>query len=76
MSYLDTFYNQVKKKWQGSLVKVETVREIEPNAKEYLNNLSKVGRIERISWGWYWIPTPIDDFFDFLMHSIFFKHFF
>jgi len=52
--------------WRGSLVRVKSLRGIEPNAKKYLNNLSKEGLIERVKWGWYWIPTEIKDIWDFL----------
>ncbi len=47
------------------MVKVGNVEEIEPNAKEYLNKLAKAGLIERVRWGWYWIPDDIRDPWDF-----------
>ncbi len=62
--YLNQFYRKMKRKWKGSLVKVEYVEE--PNAKEYLNKLAKEGLIEKVSWGWYWIPEEIEDVWDFL----------
>ena len=52
--------------YQGSLVKVKTIKNIESKAKEYLNKLSKQGSIERVKWGWYWVPTEIGDIWDFL----------
>jgi hypothetical protein len=63
--YLKEFHAKLRE-WQGSLVRVKTVKEIEPNAKEYLNKLSKEGSIERVKWGWYWVPTEIRDIWDFL----------
>jgi len=51
---------------EGSLVRVESIKRIEPNAKEYLNKLSREGLIERVKWGWYWFPAEIKDVWDFL----------
>jgi hypothetical protein len=49
------------------------IKEIEPNAKEYLNSLAKNGIIERVTWGWYWVPDEYMDFFDFLKKDKNFK---
>ncbi len=51
---------------EGSLVRVKSIKRIEPNAKEYLNKLSREGLIERVTWGWYWIPAEIKNVWDFL----------
>lgn len=48
------------------MVKVGDINNMEPNAKEYLNNLAKEGLIERVIWGWYWVPDELEDFYDFL----------
>lgn len=64
-NYLKEFHEKLRK-WRGSLVRVKSIKSIEPNAKEYLNNLSKEGLIERVKWGWYWVPTKIKDIWDFL----------
>lgn len=64
MEYLQDFYKALKKQWSGSLVKVEQVSQ--PYAKEYLSKLAKEGLIERVSWGWYWIPSSFEDIWDFL----------
>lgn len=48
------------------MIKVSDIKNKEPNAKEYLNNLAKEGLIERVIWGWYWVPDKLDDFYDFL----------
>jgi hypothetical protein len=71
--YLMKFNNKLKRKYKGSLVKVENIKTIEPNAKKYLNNLAKVNNIEKISWGWYWVPSKTKDFFDFLRQDKNFK---
>ncbi len=62
--YLEQFYGMIEREWKGSLVKVEFIKE--PNAKEYLNKLAKAGLVERVAWGWYWIPDRIRDVWDFL----------
>lgn len=56
--YLKEFHEKLRK-WKGSLVRPKTVKEIESNAKECLNKLSKEGLIERAKWGGYWISTEI-----------------
>ena len=61
-----TEFNEKLRPFKGSLVRVKSVKSIEPNAKEYLNKLSKEGLIERVKWGWYWIPTKVKDVWDFL----------
>jgi hypothetical protein len=63
--YLKEFHEKLRE-WEGSLVRVKTIKEVEPNAKEYLNKLSKEGLIERVKWGWYWVPTEIKDIWGFL----------
>jgi len=64
--YLEYFNERLRKKYAGCLVKVKDIEKIEPNAKEYLNKLAKAGLIERVKWGWYWIPDKIKDPWDFL----------
>jgi hypothetical protein len=64
--YLNGFNRRLRKEWKGSLVKVSDINNMEPNAKEYLNNLAKEGLIERVIWGWYWVPDELKDFYDFL----------
>jgi len=71
--YLEQFYNRIRKKWKGSLVKVKDIREEEPNAKEYLNKLAKAGLIEKVKWGWYWIPDEVEDIWEFLKKDKNFK---
>ena len=61
--YSKRFHEQLKKGYSGSLVKVEDVKA--PNAKEYLSKLAKAKLIEKVTWGWYWIPDKIRDPWDF-----------
>jgi hypothetical protein len=63
--YLQEF-NKRLRSFKGSLVRVKSVKKIEPKAKEYLNKASKEGAIERIKWGWYWIPAEIKSVWDML----------
>lgn len=63
--YLEEFHEKLRD-LEGSLVRVKSIKSIEPNAKEYLNKLSKEGSVERVKWGWYWVPTEIKDIWDFL----------
>ena len=63
--HLEEFHEKLRD-LEGSLVRVKSIKGIEPNAKEYLNKLSKEGSVERVKWGWYWVPTEIKDMWDFL----------
>jgi len=63
--YLKEFHGKIRN-LEGSLVRVKSIKCIEPNAKEYLNKLFREGLIERVKWGWYWVPTEIRDIWDFL----------
>jgi hypothetical protein len=63
--YLQEFSKRLRP-FKGSLVRVNSVKEVEPKAKEYLNKASKEGIVERITWGWYWVPTEIKSVWDFL----------
>jgi len=55
------------------LVRVNSIKKIETNAKEYLNKLAKAGYIERVKWGWYWVPDKVEDAWDFLQKDRNFK---
>lgn len=66
-------FNEKMKPFKGSLVKVNSVKGIESNAKEYLNKLAKEGVIERVKWGWYWVPIDVKDIWDFLGKDRHFK---
>lgn len=71
--YLQRLYGQLEEKHGGSLVSVHTVKKMEPNAKEYLNKLAKAGLIERVTWGWYWVPDSSTDIWQFLREDKNFK---
>ena len=73
MDYLDQFLRALRSQWKGSLVRVSEAEESETNAKKYLNQLAKRGDVERVTWGWYWIPATYKDFFDFLAKDRHFK---
>ncbi|MEM0049585.1 MAG: hypothetical protein QXW39_03505 [Candidatus Bathyarchaeia archaeon] len=47
------------------MVKVKDIEKTEPNAKEYLSKLARAGLVERVRWGWYWVPDDIKDAWDF-----------
>ncbi len=70
--YLQEFSDRLRP-FKGNLVRVSSVKGIEPRAKEYLNNASKEGVVERIMWGWYWVPTEIKSVWDFLAKDKNFK---
>ena len=65
MKDLKKFYEQLKEKYAGSLVKVKELEKIEPNAKKYLRELAKKGLIEKVKRNWYWILDEIKDPWDF-----------
>jgi len=65
VNYLADFLRKLRP-YQGGLIRVKAIKSIEPKAKEYLNKLSKQGLIERVVWGWYWVPTELIDIWDFL----------
>lgn len=68
---LEQFYRDLKQSWAGSLVRVRHVRH--RHAKEYLHQLAGQGLVERVAWGWYWVPAPIEDAWDFLAKDKNFK---
>jgi hypothetical protein len=69
-AYLEQFYKSLAG-WKGSLFKVNHLKQ--PNAKEYLSKLARTGAVERVAWGWYWMPAKIKDFWDFLRRDRNFK---
>jgi len=75
--YLEKFGTELLRRWAGSLVKVASISHEHKNAKEYLNKLSKEGTIERVTWGWYYVPGKVpmkfEGVFDFLRHDKNFK---
>ena len=73
MNYLDKFHTFLDSQWKGSLIRVSEIAKTEPNAKKYLGQLAHLGRIEKVIWGWYWIPGRDKDFFHFLAKDRNFK---
>ncbi len=49
------------RKYSGYLVRVNDVKKIEPNGKEYSSKLAKAGLIERVGWGRYRVPCELKD---------------
>lgn len=52
--YLEEFRDQLKEH-EGSLVRVSSVRG--RYAKQFLGALAREGAIERVAWGWYYVPA-------------------
>lgn len=66
MGYLERFRGELERRWPGRLVRVREAQDIEPRAKEYLARLARDGMIERVTWGWYWIPATLNGFLEFV----------
>jgi len=71
--YLERFSSALREKWKGSLFTVSEAKKIDDRAKEYLYRLGKLGEVERIQWGWYYIPEEQRDAWDFLASDERFK---
>lgn len=71
-AYLARFRSRLKPR-EGSLVRVASVSE--PNAKEYLSQLAKAGAVDRVDWGWYYVPAqrPPESALEFLAQDKNFK---
>ncbi|MEM1545751.1 MAG: hypothetical protein QXY40_02200 [Candidatus Methanomethylicia archaeon] len=63
--YLKRFNERLRERYAGCLVKVKDIEKTEPHAKEYLSKLARAGLVERVRWGWYWVPDDIKDAWDF-----------
>lgn len=71
MNYLEKFYQDLQKQWLGSLVRVKSLNH--PYAKEFMHQLTGKGLVERVAWGWYWVPAPVKDAWEFLARDKNFK---
>lgn len=69
--YLQSFRAALEK-WSGSLFSVSDAQQINDRAKEYLHRLNKSGEVQRVHWGWYYIPEK-QDVGDFLVRDKGFK---
>jgi hypothetical protein len=58
--YLKQFNAALREKWKGSLFKVSEAKQVDARAKEYLHRLGRSGEIERVYWGWYYLPEKQD----------------
>ena len=72
MRCLDEFLQNLERDRKGSLVSVSEAKQEDKNAKKFLSLLAQRNRVQRVTWGWYWIPVKYNDFFDFLAKD---KHF-
>lgn len=64
-NYLKRFNERLRERYAGCLVKVKDVKKVEQHAKEYLSKLARAGLVEKVRWGWYWVPDDIKDAWDF-----------
>ncbi|MBE0513220.1 hypothetical protein IBX38_09235 [Candidatus Bathyarchaeota archaeon] len=71
--YLEEFAKSLESMWKGSLLTVKEAESLNERAKEYLYRLEKAGRIERVCWGWYFLPTDMKDPWAFLVEDRGFK---
>jgi len=71
-AYLQDFRSALRRKWAGTLFSVSDAQRIDERAKEYLHRLSRAGEVQRIHWGWYYIPEE-GDAWDFLARDKGFK---
>ncbi|MFQ6074727.1 MAG: hypothetical protein ACE5Z5_01140 [Candidatus Bathyarchaeia archaeon] len=63
----------MKKRWAGNLFTVRDAKQMDERAKEYLHRLEKLGEVERVRWGWYYIPEKQRNVWDFLAKDKGFK---
>jgi hypothetical protein len=70
--YLQEFSTALREKWKGSLFKVSEAKQVNARAKEYLHRLGKLGEVERVYWGWYYLPEK-QDVWEFLVSDKKFK---
>lgn len=70
--YLERFSATLREKWRGSLFTVSEAKQIDAHAKEYLHRLKRLGEVERVYWGWYYLPEK-QDAWDFLVSDKGFK---
>lgn len=71
--YLQRFSTALRKRVDGSLFTVRDAAQIDARAKEYLHRLEKLGEVNRVYWGWYYIPEEQRDVWDFLAKDRGFK---
>lgn len=67
------FHGQLKSQYASSLVRVSDAKKIHPYAKQYLIKLAREGMVEKIDWGWYFVPGKADDIWSFLRSDRNFK---
>jgi hypothetical protein len=70
--YLGQFSTALRERWKGSLFRVSEAKQLNARAKEYLHRLGRLGEVERVCWGWYYLPEK-QDVWDFLTSDKGFK---
>jgi len=70
--YLGQFSTALRERWKGSLFRVSEAKQLNARAKEYLHRLGRLGEVERVCWGWYYLPER-QDVWDFLTRDKGFK---
>lgn len=70
---MEEFAKSLEFVWKGSLFTVKEAESLNKRAKEYLYRLEKTGRVERVCWGWYFLPTDVKDPWVFLVKDKGFK---
>ncbi|MEM2111376.1 MAG: hypothetical protein QXX08_05810 [Candidatus Bathyarchaeia archaeon] len=58
--YLEQFGKALREKWKGSLFTVSEAKQVDARAKEYLHRLGRLGKVERVYWGWYYLQEKQD----------------
>lgn len=71
--YLQDFRSALRQKWAGSLFSVSDAQQINARAKEYLHRLRRLGEVERVYRGWYYLPEKHKDVYEFLTKDKWFK---
>lgn len=70
---MEDFAKSLESTWKDSLFTVKEAESLNKRAKEYLYRLENAGRVERICWGWYCLPTDVKDPWTFLAKDKGFK---
>lgn len=71
--YLEEFAKSLESVWKDSLFSVKEAESLNKRAKEYMYRLEKAGRVERVCWGWYCLPSDVKDPWAFLVKDKGFK---
>ncbi len=56
---MEQFSSALRERWKGSLFRVSEAERVDARA-EYLHRLGRLGEVERVYWGWYYLPEKQD----------------